>query len=115
MKKSVKAFLFSALLFPGSGYFVVGQKIKAAVMSLSVVLAIVFLYQQIMAIASPIVAKIQSGAIPLDQDLIAVMIQQSLNQQDNHYMSLASYFILIVWAVSSFDCFRLGKRIDNLQ
>lgn len=115
MKKSVKSFLFSTFIFPGSGYFVVGQKLKGLVACTSVVIAIVVLYQQAMALARPIAEKIQSGAIPMDPDLIAVMLQQSLNESTSSILSVASWFIIGVWVVCSVDCVRLGRKIDSVE
>ncbi|ROS05354.1 hypothetical protein EDC56_0884 [Sinobacterium caligoides] len=115
MNKSTKSLLFSILLFPGSGYFVVEQKLKGILACSGVIIAITILFQQVMALALPIAEKVTLGEAPLDPELIRNMLQQSMQDNGTALLSAASWFIFAVWIISSIDCFRLGKKIDQLS
>jgi len=62
------ALLLSGLVFPGSGHFVLGHKIRGAIFVLPTLAANVFMLRDVMARADQLVDQINSGALPLDPD-----------------------------------------------
>ena len=74
MKQSTKAALVSALVFPGIGHFLLKRPGRACLFLLPALAAATYMFDQVMTRANAIVEQVQSGALPLDPQLIAERI-----------------------------------------
>ncbi len=112
MKLSMKAALYSGLLFPGAGYFVVQKKLRGSVALLVTIAGLSIIIIESIHKAQIIAEKIVSGAIQLD---VKVLRQQILETPGIFNPDLLSgvYFIIgLVWFVGIVDCYRIGGIIQ---
>lgn len=120
MKKSNKAWLLSAFVFPGSGYFVIRQPVKGLlVLAISVLCLYIVIANTQAKIQGmrPIINDIMSGKMAADADAI----QHKLNSIEGPYAQnthiIALWVLGILWIGSSVDCYRIGKksRVDQTK
>jgi len=111
MKSSIKAALFSALIFPGAGQMLLKQYRRGFILLLLTLIPLFFVLRDDLQQAVVIADKIQSGAMPLD----AQVISQSVENADTHNalpLDIARYMIAACWFIGIIDAFRAGKRKD---
>lgn len=109
MKPYVKASIYSAVFFPGAGYFLI-NKVKHAVcfIFLTLVALIVVIYDATFK-AKIIVNKILDGEVSIDFVTVhqQLLITKGLFEP---WIITATYsFIAMLWVVSIVDCYRAGK------
>nr|WP_315398469.1 DUF6677 family protein [uncultured Duganella sp.] len=107
MKPSTKAALVSALIFPGLGHLVLKRPMRGCLFIVPALLAIGFLLRTTLALASALVAEIDSGKLALDPLDILARIHAS--GVDNPATNAASLVILLCWVGSVADAFWLGR------
>jgi len=110
MKKSTKAVLLSALVFPGLGHFYLKKPVVGAALLL---LAAVFTYIMMSAAIHATVAitqQIESGNVPLD---VVAMSNQLAKQSGGStpMLSIATYAFLLCWLVGIVDSYRVAKQL----
>ena len=124
MKLSLKAVLFSTLVFPGAGYFIL-QKTKQAMafLLLTLIGLAALAYQPVKQI--PVVIqktqlmaeKIAYGQLPMDITVIVPLIRQDiLNTLDSANPVLIgsiSIAIGVLWLIGILDCYRLGRQKET--
>lgn len=114
MSKANKAALLSAFAFPGAGYFVVKQKARgllivvAALMNLSVIGSVLsatieYRFNQMMTGLNSL-----SGNDRID-------LTASLPSGDAQAVSFASIILLLMWLLSTCDCYRRGRLLDQID
>jgi len=109
MNNKIKALLLSALVFPGTGQFVLkryhlgGILASVALISLGVIL--VSTVKQSLRIAE----KIQAGDIPLDVIAISNQILEQPANTDGFLISTAWISLIIAWLISIIDSLRMAK------
>ena len=77
MKKSVKAALLSAFVYPGMGHFYLKKHAMFAVFACAFSVPLYFIISEIMAKAENIVEQINNGEIPLDIAAISQSLSSS--------------------------------------
>ena len=113
MTKSMKAVLWSGLVFPGTGhlflkhYFRGGALIALSLVSLWVLVA------QAAHQASALLDKIQSDGGMLDLNSVSTLVTQASNATDNSWATIASIVLLACWIIGMVDAYRLGKKKDQ--
>ena len=113
MKLSIKAPLYSALLFPGSGYFLL-QKPKRGVISIAMVCAaLLTILQELYSKAVIISEQIKSGNIPFDITIIHQKVTEAIHTLPMTMFVILSIIIGGIWAFSIVDCYLLGKKHDQ--
>ncbi|NRB39610.1 MAG: hypothetical protein HRU20_14250 [Pseudomonadales bacterium] len=115
MKKSIKAFIFSAFIFPGSGYFCVKRPVRAAIAIALVFAAFWVIINFIMQLAGPITDQVVAGTLAADPVLIRAKIEQQLAQSNNRSFTFSAWLIACIWVFTAVDGFRLGKQLDRQQ
>jgi TM2 domain-containing membrane protein YozV len=107
MKKSIKAALMSALVFPGAGHFLLNRAGRGCLFLLPAAAAAAYIAGQVMERANAIVAQIESGALPLDPQLIIERISAAPGAEGPQ-MTLAVVVALLCWAGSIIDALLIG-------
>jgi hypothetical protein len=115
MKKSVKAALLSALVFPGVGHFLLKRYARGLVLFVLTVLALVFVGNHTMQMASSIVDKIMSGEIAPDAQTIAALISATPDGSDALMLNLATLVMIVCWVVGIADSWRIGRIADTAE
>ncbi|MDN4500859.1 hypothetical protein QX776_00445 [Alteromonadaceae bacterium BrNp21-10] len=106
MKKTTKAVLFSALVFPGSGHFILGRMKTAWVLLITSLVAIFNLGSTLLATAQTIADKIIAGEISPTIEAISRMVEQQPVDTSSQLMSM---IILVCWVIGIIDSYRCGR------
>lgn len=109
MKKSIKAALLSAFLFPGIGQLFLKKYISAALFATSALATTYQLLSKTLENAQQIVAKIQNGEIAPDLSAITESVTQQANNSGVLNADLMSQLLMIIWIVSIVDAYRAGR------
>ena len=115
MKKSMKAVLFSALVFPGGGHLYLKKHIQAALLILVSVACVGVLLSVAMEKAQQISDKILAGEIPLDLTRITAEVSNQVAAGGTQMADIATYVLLICWLVGIADSYRLGRIQDKID
>ena len=104
LSKRHLALLLSALVFPGSGHFVLKRKARGCLFLVPALVALVLVLRQIMARLDQLMAQVDSGALPLDVQLIAEKVD-ALSANDGPAMTVAVCVLAACWIGSLIDTF----------
>ncbi|PKF62842.1 hypothetical protein CW745_05320 [Psychromonas sp. psych-6C06] len=113
MQLSKKAALFSGCIFPGAGYFLVGNLLRGySFVTLSFSLLALIIYdslQKALTISQQIVS---SGQIPTDINGLIIQIRTTPGAFSSEIHTFMTIAIAALWLVSIIDCYRLGRYCD---
>ncbi len=111
MKKSLKAALFSAFIFPGAGQLLLKKYPSAVFFALFACAGLYLLFSDLLSRAQEILEKIQSGEVAADLATIAELVhQQSAKIMES--LSPALTILLITWLVSIVEAYRIGRKLE---
>lgn len=112
MKKSTKAVLFSALVFPGAGHFVVKKTAIGLALTCIAVIALV------MIIANPVQAgmallekKMDGGVLIPDPQMITELVE--VIRSELWRLNAAWIALIASWVVGIVDSYRIGRMQDQ--
>ena len=115
MKKSLKAGLFSAFVFPGSGHLYLNKHIQAALLILVSVACVGVLLSVAIEKAQQISDKILAGEIPMDLTRITAEVSNQVAAGGTENADIATYVLLICWFVGIVDSYRIGRILDKAE
>ncbi|MCF6323149.1 MAG: hypothetical protein L3J89_02295 [Gammaproteobacteria bacterium] len=110
MKLSTKALIYSGLVFPGAGYFVVKKTVRGSTAFLITFVGLVVVMIEVFHKAQIIAEKIVMGAIPVDISVIREQILVTPGVSSTSVVSVVSVVIGLVWLVGVVDSWRLAKQ-----
>lgn len=113
MRQSLKAALFSAFVFPGSGHFLLKKHVRGALLSGVTILCAWALISTALEKAQEISLKIQSGEIPFDIARITAEVTKLTAGGGTQLADNATYLLVICWLVGIVDSFRVGRLLDK--
>ena len=113
MKQSYKAALFSALIFPGSGHFLLKQYLLGFLFAGTATGCICVLVFRAIAIAQTISDQMLSGEIPLDIARITSEISIQSEAAGSTTVTIATWVLIFCWLAGTADAFRLGRQRDR--
>jgi hypothetical protein len=108
MKRSTKAALLSALVFPGVGHMVLKKYLRGSVLMLSALVALSVIVTKAIKQALAIVERINSGEIPVEAGAIAELASIPTSGADASILNIAALLIGAVWIIAVVDSYRLG-------
>jgi len=113
MNQSLKAALFSAFIFPGSGHFLLKKPVLGSMLGAVSILCLWALLSTALEKAQEISFKIQSGEIPLDITRITEEVSTQVAAGGTQLADIATYLLLICWLVGIVDSYRAGRLQDK--
>lgn len=113
MSQSLKAALFSAFVFPGSGHFLLKKHVRGALLAGVTILCVGVLLSIALEKAQAISRKIQSGEIPLDISRITDEVSNLVAGSSTQQADIATYILIICWLVGIVDAYRVGRSQDK--
>ncbi|MBU2925495.1 hypothetical protein Q4506_06275 [Colwellia sp. 4_MG-2023] len=108
MKKSIKAALLSALIYPGAGHFFLKKSRVGVIFAGAFSIPLYFVISEIFAKAEKIVDQITRGEIALDPAAISVSLSNSMSGVEGQALDMNIYVLIIVWGIAIIDSYRLG-------
>jgi hypothetical protein len=109
MKKSTKAALLSACIFPGVGPIFLKKHLTGVVLMSASFVAIYYLVSKAVERALLIVENIQSGDVPLDVAAITELVSKQSTGTEAQLSNIATATFIICWLISIIDSYRLGR------
>ena len=109
MKRSTKAVLLSALVFPGAGHWYLAKKWSALLLMLAASAALYVLMSSAWSQANLIAEQILSGEL---QPEIGALLDQMAEQNginSSSGLTIATAWMGIVWFVGILDVWRVGR------
>lgn len=113
MRKSIKAPLFSLLLFPGTGHFVVRHWLRGLLFALPVLAACVFIVTYSVDKAFDTVDQILAGEVAADTASIEAALEAPPPEDTARLLDAATWLILACYIGAAVDAAVLGARIDR--
>ncbi len=112
MKKSTKAVLFSALVFPGAGHLYLKKYLFGSLLIGSVLIAFYFLVTRMVEKAQHIAELIQAGKVQPDIASISELITKSPAGSEGQLLNIATTVLVVAWLIGIFDSYRVGRTQD---
>ncbi len=113
MKKSTKAALLSAFVFPGIGHIYLKKYITGVVLTGAAFAALYYLTSKTVETAFQITEKIQSGDVQLDVESITELVSKQSTGADDQQLSVATVAFIICWLIGIIDSYRVGCLRDK--
>ena len=113
MKKSTKAALLSALVFPGVGNFYLKRYISGAVIAGAAVVALYVLISNAVHRALEIVDKLQRGEIQPDMAVITELVSKQPLGTEALLIDIATALLILAWIIGIVDAYRCGRFQDD--
>jgi hypothetical protein len=115
MKKSNKALLMSAFLFPGTGHIVLKRYVSSIILIgialLSTVTIIRFVVKQVQLVLN----KVLQGEVEPSVHVIRQLVTEQQAASGSLGVDIATYSLVAVWLVSIIDCYRIIKANKNIE
>ena len=113
MKRSTKAALLSALIFPGVGQFSLRRYTMGFLLTGAALASLYFIVSYAVERAFQIVDKIQQGEIAADSLSITELVSQQSMQGGAQFLNIASLVLIVCWLISIVDAIIAGRRHDE--
>ena len=107
----MKAALWSGLVFPGAGHFVLKRYARGMVLFVPTVLALIYVVNDMLQRAAAIAEKILSGAASTDVTAITALV--AADGSESTMLQLAGYVLLVCWIAGMIDSYRIGAKDDK--
>ncbi len=115
MKLSVKVLMYSGLVFPGAGYFILEKMLRGAMAFAITISCLIFIMMEIFHRANIIAEKIIHGDIAYDIAIIREQILLTPGSLSEGTMNALSMIIAMVWFISMLDSYYLARRQETRQ
>ena len=113
MKKSVKASLLSALIFPGLGHLSLKKYIPGSLILLTSVSSLYFVINDLITRALLITDQVSSGKIGNDVMSLMAAIEEQSARYDPQIMNIAISLYICSWIFGIIDSYRIGNILDK--
>jgi K+-transporting ATPase c subunit len=113
MKKSTKAALLSALVFPGAGHIYLKKYLTGSALIGVSFAGLYYLISRAAEEASQLSTQIQSSAAPPDITAITDMVSKWSSSSQGQLLSNITMIITICWIAGIIDSYRLGIKTDK--
>ena len=111
MNKSLKALLLSVLVYPGIGHVFLKKYITAFALVTSFSIPLYLVVAELINKTNQVIARIESGEIPLDNAAITDAISQLMAGGDGDALDLKIIVMSAIWIVAAVDAYRIGKHV----
>jgi TM2 domain-containing membrane protein YozV len=116
VKRSTKAVLLSALVFPGVGHLYLKRFVIGILLSGGAASTTYFIVSSAMSKALDIAETIQREGLSLDANAIALLVSEQSRGAEGSFSSIATIALLVFWIIGIVDSYRLGRieeRVDE--
>ncbi len=112
MKKSTKAALLSAFVFPGAGHIFLKKYIPGSALIGASLGGIFYLTSKTVERGLRITEKIQSGDGQLDVAVITELLSKQPTGTETQLINIATAIFIISWLIGIVDSYRVGRLHD---
>ncbi len=115
MRKSIKAVLLSALVFPGIGHFALKRYQRGLIFFIPALLSLSLIVYYILSMSFAIADQIAQNQVPLNAEAISQLMVTQHNESDLFISNAATWLFTVSWIIGMVDAFRLGRQADIAQ
>ncbi|MGB5716147.1 MAG: hypothetical protein WBN81_03535 [Gammaproteobacteria bacterium] len=115
MKRSTKAVLLSAFVFPGVGHLYLRQFVIGIVLSGGSAGALYYIISSAVSKALEIAETIQSEGVPLDVEVIVSLVTEQSHGAGSISLSIASIALVAFWVIGIVDLYRVGRVLEKVD
>lgn len=112
MKKSLKAALYSTLIFPGAGLWWLKRYWLAASFILPALAISAYVLREAMATADRLSEQIVEGSLPLEIMALTRAVEHSVQQLTSN-LSEAIWLFILCWGLSVAVSYLAGDQLDK--
>ncbi len=112
MKKSTKAALLSAFVFPGAGHIFLKKYIPGVALVGASLGGIYYLTSKTVEKGLRIAEIIQSGDVQLDVAAITELVSKQPTSTEAQLINIATVILIISWLIGIVDSYRVGRLQD---
>ena len=113
MRKSTKAVLLSALVFPGTGHLYLKKHIAGALIACFSLGSLYPIVTDAIERAQDIMAKVVRGEVGLDPTAIAELVARQEVGNNFQLLDLALAGLIVCWVIGIVDSYRCGRALDK--
>jgi hypothetical protein len=113
MKKTTKAVLLSALLFPGAGHLFLKKYIFGLALIIAGATALYVLVSNVVEKALEIVDQAQRGEVPPDITIITELVLKQAAESDVQALNIATATLIVAWLVGIVGSYLVGRVQDK--
>ncbi len=113
MKLSIKALIYSAIVFPGAGYFILNKSKQGLAFIIIALGCLALPMYEAFQKAQIISEKIVYGYIPMNIISIRQEIESLPGVVEGHLITSAYLIIIVLWLIGLIDCYRIGKTLEK--
>jgi len=110
MKKPLKIALFSGLIFPGIGHFMLKKYYRALLLLISFASCSYIYFTDAMAKANEVLLQVENGKVALDATAITNALNNISSGLSPQQLSVLGYIMLFIWLVAVLDSYRIAKK-----
>ena len=112
MKRSTRAALLSAFIFPGIGHFTVGRPLVGLLLVLASLCGGAYLTSEAVRSAMRVVDQLETGDFPPTTAGIADLASKAEADTNTVLPRLVSMGLCLCWLIGIVDSYRIGRRQD---
>ena len=112
MRKSIKASLLSAFVFPGSGLLIVNKKKLGYFIIFGTLCYLYFLIIAAIKLTQEISQLLINNNFDIDVSEIQNKLTELQLEPNYQYLNYFSYLILLLWLYSIISSYQFGKKIE---
>lgn len=114
MQLPKKAAIYSGCIFPGAGYFLVGNRLRAySCILFSLMLVALIVYDSVQKALTILNNILVSGEIPTHISALIAQINSTPGAFSTDIHTTLTILLAVIWLLSILDCYRLGKKLNN--
>jgi uncharacterized membrane protein len=113
MKRSTKAVLLSAFIFPGAGHVFLKKYIPGLILICASLASTYYIVSKTVEESMQIVEQIQSGYVQPDVASIEELVSNQSAGADAYLLDIATYIFIICWLIGIIDSYRVGRARDK--
>jgi hypothetical protein len=110
MKTSMRALIFSLLIFPGAGLWVIGEKRKSLFFIIPTVVVLILFISRLFQIAYSIMDK---AARSMKMDIVSIYIEIHSKLFQDPHIQKSLYVLIALFVVSGIYSYWIGMKKDQ--
>ena len=110
MKRPLKAFLLSALIFPGVGQVSMGYKKRGWLIIIANAVLLYLVFNEILQKTFQVVEEMQQTGQALNTEIIIKTANEMVGFSGNVYLNTLLLVFIISWLFSIIDAYRCGVK-----
>lgn len=114
MRKTIKAVLLSALVFPGTGHFSLKRHQRGLIFFVPALLSLSLIVYYVLSESFAIADRIAQNQVPLNAEAISALMLSQHSESGLFTANAATWIFTACWVIGTIDAFRLGRQADKL-